>query len=154
MATPSKAHVAEALRKVIAGIKANLTGGGAIILGGQKYQPADLVKIFQAQLDAMDAVTALEAKLASARVTRGKAARRTAPVLRVLEEYLRGVLGGTNPGLMEYGFVPDAPRKVSVRTKAEAAAKARATRIARNTMGPKERLKVKGTVNRETAEAE
>ena len=147
MSTPSHLSIETKLRKVIAGVEANLSGTETVTLAGRAYKRAELIKIFQAQLDAMQAVTELEGALAGARAARAKTARRVLPVQRALEEYVRAIHGATNPKLADYGFVPDAPRKVTAKTKAEAVAKGRATRIARHTMGRKQRLKVKGTVD-------
>jgi hypothetical protein len=68
------------------------------------------------------------------------------PLIDSAHTYVRGVLGAANPGLAEFGL---APRKQVART-AEAQvvvnAKSKATRTARNTLGPKAKKAIHGTV--------
>ncbi|HEY8039212.1 MAG TPA: hypothetical protein VIF15_05430, partial [Polyangiaceae bacterium] len=70
------------------------------------------------------------------------------PVLRYLKTFVVTQFGDTQdsgPKLEIFGFTPRKARTTTVKTKAAAAEKVVATRKARNTMGPKQKAKIKGT---------
>jgi hypothetical protein len=57
-----------------------------------------------------------------------------------LKKVLEGKLGRGNPQLLEYGFSFGKPKPVTAATKVAAAAKAKATRAVRHTLGSKQKL--------------
>jgi hypothetical protein len=139
----SRAEEVSLFGKIITGVNTNVTG--SILLGGQLTPPADIVAVFtgaiQAQSDLEAAKTVYQQKLAAQQAAFVKA--------HVMEEnlhaYASGAYGKTNPILSQFGFTPAKPPVKSVKVKASAAEKSAATRKARNTMGPKQRLEVTAT---------
>src|SRR4051812_9891279 len=61
MARTLKSVVLHRDRKAIAGIQTHYGSAPAIVLDGVSYAPADVVKVFQDQIDAADAVAAAKA---------------------------------------------------------------------------------------------
>jgi hypothetical protein len=60
---------------------------------------------------------------------------------------VKAALGRKNPELASFGMTPDqTPAPLTVEQKTAAAAKAKATRAARHTMGPKQKKAIKGQV--------
>jgi hypothetical protein len=69
---------------------------------------------------------------------------RLKPELVSLEHYLRGRYGQSNPILGDFGLTPRKPPKVAVPVKAAAIEKSAATRVARRTMGKRQKAAVHG----------
>lgn len=70
-------------------------------------------------------------------------------MLHFIKSLVMGQFGDTPDSakmLDEFGYTPRKPRAKSVKVKAAAADKAAATRVARHTLGPKAKAKVKGVV--------
>ncbi len=63
-----------------------------------------------------------------------------------LKSYLYGAYGAESPIATQFGFSQKKPAVVSVQVKADAQVKAKATRVARLTMGPKQKADIHGTV--------
>ena len=132
--------------QVIAGIQKHLNSVPTLPLGGSTYTPADLVKLVQGRIDASGVANTTKATWHSNVLAGRKLNTQVTPVLRALRTYVLNVYGAASPVLADFGFT--AP-KVTTRTpeeKAAAAAKAKATRAARHTMGKNQKKSVKGTV--------
>ncbi len=116
--------------KAMNGVDLHLGTVGTLILGGATFTPATLKAVFQADIDAMDetdaARTALKAKVAAARAVR----KRTTGVRKDLKAFLVGQNGaGAVTILEDFGFdPPKTPGPKKAKTKADAQAKAGATR--------------------------
>jgi hypothetical protein len=133
-------------QQVIQGVQKDLSTMSSLLLGAETFTPATLVAFVQSRIDAgnkvgtaraawLDAVKAYEAVDTQADV-----------VVHDLKQLVIAAFGATSVKLADFGF---APRKVTVLTpaqKAAAALKRKATRAARNTLGPKAKLAIKGTV--------
>ena len=60
---------------------------------------------------------------------------------------IKVLLGPESPSLVDFGITPNKPRRAStLAEKTEAAAKGKATRVARHTMGPKQKAAIHGEV--------
>jgi hypothetical protein len=138
-------------QQILDGIKKDLQTMSSLSLGGTTYTPASLEALIQSRIDAVNEVTTAKANWQNAAKAYTALNTLATVVVRDLKALVIGAFGSTSPKLADFGFTP---RKVTVRTpeqKAAAAAKAKATRKARNTMGPKAKLAVKGTVAPPTA---
>jgi hypothetical protein len=150
----SKTTRADAIRQVLAGLAKHF-GSTTIVLGGTSYKPAALQKTLQADVAANDASTQAKAQWISAVQAAKSQDSVTDLVLAALEQFVRSqFLGAPDEAadLADFGY---APRKRAVRTsaqKAAAAVQSDATRKARGTVGPKAKLKIKGTVPSTPAE--
>ncbi len=138
----TQAHDAQ----LIAGIQKHLTTVPSLPLAGSTFAPADLVKLIQSRTDlaatiANNAAT-WHASLASEQALNAK----LTPILRGLRQYLFNNFGATSPVIADFGLTAPRSATKTPEQKAAAAAKAKATRVARNTMGKKQKKDVKGAV--------
>ena len=140
-------NVAILAGKLAAGITKRLANAGQLAFAGGTFTPAqvatDLLKVVQLQQEVDDARTATKAKVAAMEAQ--MAALLT--VMRGFVQFLRATFGNQADVLADFGLLPrKAATPLTVEQKAAAAAKREATRVKRNTMGPVQRKKVKGTV--------
>ena len=153
MTTASKVTLGDELRSLQSGVAANLTDDHTMNIGGVAYTPSELkVKIqefIDVQTKTIDAKNAFHTFVGNEKVSNAAA--------RTFRNQVHGCLvaryGKDNAILTQFGFQPAKPKKTTVATKAVAALKVKATRTARNTMGKKARLKIKGTVDPSVIEA-
>jgi hypothetical protein len=143
----NKGARAERIRKIMAGLQKHFASAN-LTLAGTSFTPSALQAFLQADVDANDASTLAREKwlttVQSARETDAK----TNPVVRAIESQVKAVYGeAQNAGdiLAEFGFSPRKRVVMTADTKAAAAAKVRATRAKRGTMGKRQKAKVKGT---------
>lgn len=129
--------------KAIAGVQKYLSSIGPLMFGGASYAPADLVKLFQEQIDDADASdTATAARHAAVQAQRTTNAK-VNPLYLELRAFVESRYGNDVTVLTDFGFLPKKP-KVKPAVKVEAAVKAQATRAARRTMGKRQKAKVHG----------
>jgi hypothetical protein len=132
--------------KVMAGIDKNLASMATVTVGGQPYTPAQLKAVYQADSDAIDATdtahAAWQQKVADERTTRAH----TALVSRNLRSFLLGLYGEQAIAILgDFDLTaPKSTATTSVATKALAAAKSKATRAARGTVGSVQKKAVVG----------
>jgi hypothetical protein len=133
-------------QQLIQGINADLKSMSTLYLGGTTYTPKSLVALIQSRIDQANEVATAKAAWQSA----GKTYTSLSTTVNVVEHDLKQLVistyGAQSPKLADFGYTP---RKKVVRTtedKTEAVAKAKATRVARGTVGPKKKLTIKGTV--------
>ncbi len=147
MVTQSKITLGDQLRTLEAGIKANMSNVLTLVVGEVTYTVTELIAkieaLIQAQTDALNAKNDFHAAVAAEK-TSNTAAR----VLRAqMHGYAVSRYGSTNPILSQFSFTPRKPKKTTAATKAVAALKVKATREARNTLGPVQKAKIKGSVD-------
>ncbi len=65
-------------------------------------------------------------------------------VVTALERYTKGRLGPRSPQLTDFGFAPERAPYKPVKTRLAAVTKSKATRVARNTMGKRQKRKIRG----------
>ena len=115
-------------------------------LGGKAFAKTDLNAVFQAYVDAANA-SATAKKSSQNAIDAEDAAGVTARSTRaLLQTFLKSHFGKTSPELTTFGFAPNKTAKKTVEVKAVAVERAAATRKARNTMGKKQKKKIRGTV--------
>jgi hypothetical protein len=131
--------------KIITAVNAHVTA--SILLGGQERSPKQIVAAFTAVLQANTAMDA--AKLAyQQKLEAQRAALAVAlSIEEQLKAYMQGTYGKSNALLADFGFSPAKPPVKSAQVKADAAVKSAATRVARNTMGPKQKASIHGSVS-------
>jgi hypothetical protein len=153
MATQSKVTLADQLRTLEAGIKANLTDVQNMIVGGTTMTIADVTakidSFLAAQTNTVNtkngyhaAVVAEQASNVAARTFRTQ-----------LEGYVVLRYGKANPILSQFGFTPLKAKKTTTAVKAVAVLKVKATRAARHTMGKVQKKQIKGVIDPSVAEA-
>jgi hypothetical protein len=144
---PKQSKGTKAMRAfhVIAGVKKHFPRQGALMVGGTPYTPEQLVRFFQAHIDAIDAVDAAHADVLAA-ITRERDVARQVRKLTHLLKYVVAVMLGEDPSTWaDFGWEP--PKKPGPKTleaKVRGAERARATRKERGTMGKRQRKKTRG----------
>ncbi len=140
-------NVATLAGSLAAGITKRLANAGQLTLAGGTFTPAQvatkLLEVVQLEQDVDAARAATKAKVA--------AMAAQLPALRIIMsafvQFLRAAFGNQPDVLADFGLEPKkAATPLTVEQKAAAAAKRKATRAARNTMGPVQKKSVKGTV--------
>src|SRR5215472_16649023 len=135
------------------GIKTNLSDTPSLVVGGVTYTPSEAI----AKVDSFLAVQTNAANAKNAyhtAITNEKTSNLAARTFRAqMHGYCIARYGADSPKLAEFSFTPAKPKKSLVTTKAIAAAKTKAARVARNTMGKKQKLKIKGSVDPKLVEA-
>jgi hypothetical protein len=105
--------------------------------------PAQLANVFQIELDAIATLEQAEAKRQKARLDERKAYKNNRPMHAALELFVRGAFADA-VHLGHFGYAPEKSRKTSVQTTVQALAKAKATREAHGTKGPKQKRRIRG----------
>ena len=145
--TPNKrTDVIAGDQAMIDGIKKFLSGIGTLPVGSQNMTPADLIKVFQERIDAGKAAIAAEASRAAAVKADRDERAKTAALVRAFRRIVQGMFSASPDTLAVFGLRPQKVAKKTVASKAQAAAKTRATRKARNTLGKKQKASIHGTV--------
>ena len=132
-------------QQVIAGIKQDLQSMSLLPLGGTSYTPQSLVAVVQSRIDAANAVVTAKANWQSAAKTYKAIDAQVTLVVRELRNLVIGAFGATSPKLADFGFSAPTRKPLTTEEKAAAAAKRKATRAARGTMGKQQKLKITGT---------
>ena len=140
MSTQSRITERDRLLKLIAGIKKHLSDTKSLVLHkGTSYKPAELVARLEQRLVLLDAVSAARAVLHDAVVANTVDRQDAAVLLRSLRAVVLGMFGGSTETLNDFGFTVRTPRKPDAETRAKAVEKLRATRLARHTMGKRQK---------------
>jgi hypothetical protein len=146
---PNKPTRKSRLRLIIAGVQKQYPTG-SLLLAGQTLTTSQLVQLIQQDIDASDAADKAHADWISQVQVERNSHQKVDPVLRALRSQVLAQFGDTKDAastLATFGYSPRKVTPVPSDTKADAAAKGRATRAARHTMGKKQKASVKGTVS-------
>jgi hypothetical protein len=146
MSTNSRTLKQAADQKLIAGIGKHASTVPAFVVGNTSYKPADLVAIIQTRVTAADTTVSTRATWQNAVQAERDARTRTQAVVFGLKQTLQAMFAGSLDALADFGLTPRKPRVVTPEKKALAAARAKATREARHTMGKNQKKDIKGTV--------
>jgi hypothetical protein len=117
----------------------------SFMIGGTSHTPDDILIVLQARLAAANLVQSTRATWQSAVKADRDERAKTKTFVSGLRQTLKVAFDGSIDALSDFGL---SPRKLHVPTpeqKAKAIAKAKATRVARHTMGPKKKLAIRGT---------
>jgi hypothetical protein len=130
-----------AMKKYVSSVK------GEIPVGGQVLKPAGVLDAFQDCLDKRTAVAVTHAAYKAALAERVESDQR----FRVTDEAMKGWVlnrfGVDSPEAIEFGYSVRKAPTMSVADRANALLLMKATRKARGTMGKREKLKIKGTLD-------
>jgi hypothetical protein len=138
--TAADQHLIDGLTNVTSTIPSFMVGGASVAT-------KDVVTTLQARLaTATAAESARVAWLTAVQADRDERAK-TKTLVSVVKQTLLQSFVGQADTLATFGLTPRKPRVVKPETKVVAAAKAKATREARHTMGKKQKAKIKGTLD-------
>jgi hypothetical protein len=133
------------LRKVLSGMQLHFTGITALTLAGVSHAVAELEKDIQDDIAATDATDKAHASLTQT-VDAAKASHAAVdPLVSGVKQYVLLNWGNTEAAsavLADFGWTPRKKPVVKPATKVAAAGKAKATRTARGTKGPKQKAAI------------
>jgi hypothetical protein len=131
--------------KIVDGIQKHLQGVSSLQLAGSTYSPADLAKLIQSRASQVAAVSAANAAWHAAIASERELNAKLTATLRGLRQYAFNAFGAGSPVLADFGFTATVRKTLTPEENVARAAKAKATREARHTMGKVQKKKVKGT---------
>jgi len=133
-------------RQGIAGIRKHFASVPTILLGGKATKPTDAIATLQAAIDAIDAAASAEQAFHGAVAAQHTAIATSNALLGELKTLVQSQLGSSEGILGDFGFTIPKRQVPTEATKAAAVAKRAATRTARQTMGSRQKAKIKGAV--------
>jgi hypothetical protein len=145
MSKANKTTITALDQKIIAALGSQLKTTATITLGGEAYKAKDLQQQLQAEVDAASTTQSAKTAWQQAVLAEEKVATQAALLRKALRAYLIGTYGAKSATVAEFGLAPK-EATVDVATKALAIQKRAATRVARGTMGSKQKKGIKGTV--------
>jgi hypothetical protein len=141
-----KTEVVSIYQHAIEGVQKCLAGT-TLTLAGKRVTSAAAIAILQQRIDVVQASAAAHtAWLQAVAKERETTKAISAPFLAALRLYVAAMFGIHSDEYRAFGFVPPKPRIATLAAKVVGAAKLRATRKARHTMGSKQRRAVIGVV--------
>jgi hypothetical protein len=142
----SKAAALAHVRALIAGTSKQFPNG-QLTFGNVAYTAASLIGLLQSLVDAIVAGDAARSSARDALRAERETETKVGPVVRAYKRFLIATFGSATQILAEFGLEPPkAPKPRTAEGIAAAAAKGRATRKARGTVGKRKKLAVKGDV--------
>jgi hypothetical protein len=131
-------------QQLIDGITKHLGRSTAIFVLGKKYTISQIVALLKERIAKVSAASAAKAVWTEAVKADRQHTQTTQELVVGVRQTLLTMFASVDV-LADFGISPRKTRKVLLSTeKADAVAKAKATRKARHTMGKKEKLKIKG----------
>ncbi len=150
MATSEKLNTIEqqaADRNLIDGLTKNSQILSSFNLGGTSVQSSEIISALQARIAAANTVQSTRAAWQTAVKANANERASTKALILSVTQAVQLMYGGSIDKLAEFGLKPRKTRTaLTPEQKLAAAAKAKATRAARHTMGSKQKKSVKGTV--------
>ena len=135
--------------QVIAGLAAHFKSATSFTFGGVDYTAKKVQQILQSRIDAASATIAARAKWLTAAAAENEKTTEAESILLGLKSHLVTTYGAKSQVVADFGFTPKT-KKTTAKTTAAAVDKRAATRVARGTVGKKEKLKITGVVAPET----
>ncbi len=146
MPSQTREQLAAELQALIVGFKKNLASS-PLTISGKSYSAAQSVAFLQSCLDAVNTVADAEGKLADARKAEKAYWATNTRTLKAFRALVALMFADNVNTLADFGMEPKKPRKVmSAETLLLRAAKSRATRAKRRTMGKRQKAAIKGDV--------
>jgi len=142
----NNAIVVDAVTKRLQALKTHVASKAQIGMNGQKRKLADVVAIYQSSLDTRAALASKRTELQTALAAKGSAESARLEADKALEAWVVQEFGAGSQQALDFGFAPPKKAVLTVEEKAQAKARSKATRIARNTMGSQQKKLVKGTM--------
>jgi hypothetical protein len=141
-----KGTVVALAQQLIAGTAKHLASATTVMLAGGSYTPAQITtklqQVVSLRADVDTAKASTQAKLAAEKAN--MPALRT--LMGALVTYVKASYGNAPDVLADFGVHPKTRAPLTVEAQAAAAAKRKATRTARSTMGSKQKKGIKGAV--------
>jgi hypothetical protein len=141
----SKLVKRESAIQIIGGLEKYYRGQTAIYVGGKKYTQPQLISLFRSLVDAIDEVNALQASVVAAVARERNVASTVRELTRLLKITVDAGFGFSPIECGDFGWtMPKKPGPKTVQAKLEGARKSQETRKARQTMGKRQRKRIRG----------
>jgi hypothetical protein len=147
--TPSKTNEVASDRLLIAGLEKHLANA-SILLNGTSYLGSDLMKRVQARQDAVNATIAARAAWLAMVQAEKEELESSQQLLNSLRRAIFTMFSSIED-LADFGLAPHKKPVLTPAARVAAAAKARATRAARHTMGSRQRKAIVGAIPNPTS---
>jgi len=147
-ANPNKPTALALAQKTNQGVDKYFGNMSSLLIAGANITPAVLKAIFQDDIDQTNALDALEAQVKQQRSKQRTARKKATGMRQNLKTYILGSYGtAALQMLQDFGFTAPKLRggKKTASAKAQAVVQAKATRVARHTMGKRQKAKIKGS---------
>jgi hypothetical protein len=112
---------------------------GTIPMNGQDLKVADVLAIYQGCLDSRTALAKCRSQVKTALTTKTSAEQARVAADQALAAWVTTKFGAGSPEALDFGFTPRKAATRTVASKAQATLQAKATRVARHTMGKKQK---------------
>ena len=146
MASPKQSDVIAEIRALLEGIQANLPTA-TLTIGGKSYSPAQLLAFVQSCLASLMAVQMAHGALRDAVAADRTFQAQNQATLKAIRSMIALMFVDNATKLAEFGLTPPKERTpLSAEALLSRAAKARATRAKRRTMGRRQKAAIKGDV--------
>jgi hypothetical protein len=133
--------------KLLAGIAKRFPAKGRRLVGGTSYTRRELAALFQDQLDAMAESSAAHAALKAAVRRERAATERARAVEQDLRLWAESLYGRASIAITDFGWrIAKKPGPKTAKAKRDVVEKGAATRAARETLGKRQRQKLRGAV--------
>jgi hypothetical protein len=136
---------------LLAGVQKFLMSYPSLSVDGQTMTPANIVQFLENRINAAQAAQTAEAARTAALKSESDVRAQTAAEQLSLRQIAQGMFSGTPDNLAVFGLKPRKASSETATTRAAAAVKAKATRKARGTLGPKAKLEITGGSTPETS---
>ncbi|HEY3822552.1 MAG TPA: hypothetical protein VGL81_35550 [Polyangiaceae bacterium] len=142
MNTKNRVNQIAADQALADGLAKNAAILGTFGFGGKQLRPADVVQILQTRITAAQAATTAKANLNAAALAVLNEIANTRALVKAVKQALRALFVDDLTTLATFGLAPNKVPAPKPATMVAAATKAKATRAARGTKGPKARLAI------------
>jgi len=130
--------------KAISGIQKHLATTTSLVLDGATYSSTDLVTLFTSWAAAVTLVTTTKAQWQAAVLAEHTLRTKLQSLWLALQAYARNQYGADPATLADFGYSPAKKAQKDPATLVAAAAKAKATRAARHTLGKNQKKDITG----------
>jgi len=142
----NKTTTAALATTLIAGIDQHLAKTSSIVLAGTSYTPQQVAQRLQQIVDLRSEVTTSKSTTKAKLVAEKAELPALLKFMDVCKTFVKATYDGSPDVLADFGISTKARTSMSVEAKLVAAAKRKATRAARHTMGSQQKKGIKGSV--------
>jgi hypothetical protein len=144
---PNRTTALELGQRTIAAVDQHLGNVASLTFHGATYTPDQLKAVLQAAIDGLKSVVLAQAQYRLQVAASKEASAKARALQTALKGYILSTYGASAVDVLTaFGIPVPKPRAVSAKTKAVAVDKAKATRVARHTMGAKQKQEIHGDV--------
>ncbi|MGA2448001.1 MAG: hypothetical protein ABTD50_04920 [Polyangiaceae bacterium] len=142
----TKVTLNQRVRDLVAGTQKHPMSG-SVTLAGSSYTQQTLVQALQGVVDVLAASDTAKASWKESLKNVKDTKTKTLPLVSSYRSWIAATYGSAPSALADFGMTPrKVPTPLTAEQKAAAAAKRKATRVARNTLGKTQKKNIKGNV--------